>query len=110
MRTCFSSLHSCLATSSNALTNSHLDAKAPPTLSPAIVEEGTALVEELLKTWSSTSSTSSALAGSDEDVEMADDAEDDAEAQLATLRRCVEQFRPRLEGNAWVQQVLASLA
>ena len=90
-------------------------------LDAATVEEGTALVEELLKTWSSTSSTSTA----DEDVEMADDAdaatgtnaggegddaEDDAEAQLAALRRCVEQFRPRLEGNAWVQQVLASLA
>lgn len=76
-------------------------------LDPAVVDEGTALVEELLKAWSN------AISAQDgEDVIMADgdDDNDDPEAQLAELRKCMAEFQPRLEGNAWVQQVLASLA
>jgi DNA mismatch repair protein MSH2 len=30
------------------------------------------------------------------------------EAQLAELRQCVEEFRPRIEQNAWVQSLLTS--
>ncbi|EKM56548.1 uncharacterized protein PHACADRAFT_207767 [Phanerochaete carnosa HHB-10118-sp] len=78
-------------------------------LDPSVVEDGTALVEELLKAWSDSVSTHSDAY----DVFMADaegeDGEGDPEAQLAELKRCIEQFRPRLESNAWVQQVLTSL-
>lgn len=74
---------------------------------PEVVEEGTKLVEELLRTWAARTS------GHDgEDVIMADGDEDsgDPEAQLAELKHCFEQFRPQLESNAWVKQVLAMLA
>ncbi len=37
------------------------------------------------------------------------DEEASEEAQLEELRRCVEQFRPKIEGNPWVQSVLATL-
>lgn len=74
---------------------------------PEVVEEGTKLVEHLLKTWAGGAS------GQDgEDVVMADDEEDlgDPESQLAELKKCFEQFQPQLEGNAWVKQVLSTLA
>ncbi|OBZ78347.1 DNA mismatch repair protein msh-2 [Grifola frondosa] len=68
-----------------------------------VIEEGTKIVEELLRTWASNTS------GHDgEDVVMMDD-DASPDAQLEELRRCVEQFRPRIEGNPWVQRVLASL-
>ena len=74
---------------------------------PEVVEEGTKLVEQLLKTWAG-----GASGQDDEDIVMADDEEDlgDPEAQLAELKKCFEQFRPQLEGNAWVKQVLSTLA
>ena len=74
---------------------------------PEVVEEGTKLVEQLLKTWAG-----GASGQDDEDIVMADDEEDlgDPEAQLVELKKCFEQFRPQLEGNAWVKQVLSTLA
>lgn len=67
-----------------------------------MVAEGTAIVEELLRTWASAPS-----AHDGADVVMGDELDTDAE--LAELKRCVEQFRPRIEGNAWVQSILTSL-
>ncbi|KAI0777272.1 DNA mismatch repair protein [Trametes elegans] len=77
--------------------------KTEPELPAEVVEEGTQIVEELLRTWAA------AQPGHDgEDVVMGDE-EADPDAQLEELRRCVEQFRPRIESNPWAQSVLASL-
>jgi DNA mismatch repair protein MSH2 len=65
------------------------------------VSEGVALVEEMLRKWSQQS------ADGDGDVEM-DGAAPSAEVQLARLKSCVEEFRERIEGNAWVQGVLGA--
>ena len=35
--------------------------------------------------------------------------DDSPEAQVKELCKCMEQFRPQIESNAWVQRVLASL-
>ncbi|EMD34794.1 hypothetical protein CERSUDRAFT_125339 [Gelatoporia subvermispora B] len=72
-------------------------------LPPEVVEEGTQLVEEFLRTWAAHTP-----ATDGEDIVMADE-DTSPEAQFEELRKCVEQFRPRMEGNAWVQNVLASL-
>ena len=73
-------------------------------MSEEVVEEGTKIVEELLRTWAANNTQAD-----DEDVVMADDDEPDAAAQLAELKRCFERFQPKLESNAWVQSVLTSL-
>ena len=70
-----------------------------------IVEEGSKLVEELLRTWSA-----KGAVHDDDDVVMADDDDDTPEAQLAELQKCVEEFRPRLEQNLWAQRILESFA
>ncbi|OJT02824.1 DNA mismatch repair protein msh-2 [Trametes pubescens] len=77
--------------------------KGEPELPAEVVEEGTQIVEDLLRAWATTQG------GHDgEDVVMGDE-EASEEAQLEELRRCVEQFRPKIEGNPWVQSVLATL-
>ena len=81
----------------------HKDADADIPLE--VVEEGSRLVEELLRTWASRTT-----AHDGEDVVMADDEDDSPEAQLAELRQCVEQFRPQLEQNLWAQRLLETLA
>ncbi|KAG9218238.1 hypothetical protein CCMSSC00406_0005919 [Pleurotus cornucopiae] len=68
--------------------------------SEAITEEGIKIVEELLRTWASHSST-------DDDVDM--DGEVSTETQLDELRQCVELFKPQLEQNPWIQSLLGSL-
>lgn len=80
------------------------DKNQDPALSEETVEEGTKIVEEFLRTWAANTAQTD-----DEDVVMADDDESDAAAQLAELKKCFERFQPKLEGNAWVQSVLASL-
>ncbi|KAG1859584.1 DNA mismatch repair protein [Suillus subalutaceus] len=67
--------------------------------SDEVTEEGIQIIEELLKKWASESS------ADDEDVMMDDVSH---EAQLAELQRCVEEFRPRIEQNAWVQSLLTA--
>jgi DNA mismatch repair protein MSH2 len=47
-----------------------------------------------------------------DDVSMRDaDGNDDADAeeQIAKLRACYEQFKPRIENNPWCKTVLAEL-
>ncbi|RPD65678.1 DNA mismatch repair protein [Lentinus tigrinus ALCF2SS1-7] len=73
-----------------------------PDLPPEVIEEGTKIIEEMLRTWASKSTHDG------EDVVMDDD-DVSPEEQLDELRRCVEQFRPRIESNAWAQGLLASL-
>lgn len=69
--------------------------------SDEVTEEGIRIVEDLLRKWSEST-------GGDDggDVIMEDIS---PEAQLTELRRCVEQFRPQMEQNAWVQSLLDSL-
>ena len=69
---------------------------------PEVVEEGTKIIEEMLHAWASKS------AHDGEDVVMDDD-DVSPEEQLEELRRCVEQFRPRIESNPWAQSLLAAL-
>ncbi|RDB16061.1 DNA mismatch repair protein msh-2 [Hypsizygus marmoreus] len=67
-----------------------------------ITEEGLQIMEEFLHTWSSQ------MQGTDgEDVVMADD-DQDPETQLQDLKKCMEEFRPRIEKNRWLQSVLTS--
>lgn len=76
-----------------------------PQHSDEVTEEGIQIVEELLRTWAESTS----AAGTDgEDVVM-EDASESVDAQLEELRRCVDAFRPRIEGNAWVQSIIAAL-
>lgn len=68
-----------------------------------VTEEGLQIMEEFLRTWSSHSSINDG-----EDVVMTD-ADQGADAQLQDLRKCLEEFRPRIEKNCWLQSVLSSL-
>lgn len=61
-------------------------------------------MEEFLRAWSARKSPND-----DEDVIMADDDEQSPEDQVEELKRCIEEFRPRIEGNRWLQSVLTSL-
>lgn len=59
-------------------------------------------MEEMLRAWA-------AKSGQDgEDVVMGDE-DASPEEQLEELKRCVEQFRPKIESNPWAQSLLASL-
>ncbi|KAL4078153.1 muts domain V-domain-containing protein [Scleroderma yunnanense] len=71
-----------------------------PQHSDEVTEEGIRIVEELLRKWSQSTSTDG------EDVVMEDIS---PEAQLDELRRCVEDFQPRIKRNAWVQSLITSL-
>ncbi|KAG5644351.1 hypothetical protein DXG03_008648 [Asterophora parasitica] len=73
-------------------------------MSPEVTEEGLQVMEEFLRKWSTSTSFSG---GDDEDVVMAD-ADDDPDTQLQELRNCMEELRPRIEKNRWLQSVLAS--
>ena len=70
-----------------------------PEHSDEVMEEGIQIVEELLRTWTESGT-------DDEDVVMDDVS---ADVQLEELRRCAEAFRPRIEGNAWVQSMISCM-
>jgi DNA mismatch repair protein MSH2 len=70
-------------------------------ISPDIAEEGIQVVEEILRTWSSGPSPD------DGDVSMSEDLS--PEYQLAELRKSFEKYKPRIEGNQWLQTLLTTL-
>jgi DNA mismatch repair protein MSH2 len=74
--------------------------------SPEVVESGAQLVEELLKTWVSRTSSDVSVADG-EDIVMSDDLS--PEAQLNELKNCFSEYQKRIESNPWVQNLLASL-
>ncbi|KAI0765364.1 DNA mismatch repair protein [Fomes fomentarius] len=76
--------------------------KHEPELPADVIEEGTKIVEEMLRAWASRSDDDG------EDVVMGDE-DASPEEQLEVLKRCVEQFRPKIESNPWAQSLLASL-
>jgi DNA mismatch repair protein MSH2 len=74
--------------------------------SPEVIESGAQLVEELLKTWVSRTSSDVSVADG-EDIVMSDDLS--PEAQLNELKNCFSEYQQRIESNPWVQNLLASL-
>lgn len=71
-----------------------------------VIEEGTKLVEEILKDWSSQLSHQD---GEDVVMEDGDVDENDPETELQALRSCFGKYQPRIESNPWVQHLIASL-
>nr|WJN24895.1 MSH2 [Farysia itapuensis] len=68
-----------------------------------VTKEGARLIDEFMKTWAARSAT----------LSSSDDAANkrlrvDPALQLQELKRTVEEFRPRIEGNAWAAKVLES--
>ena len=59
------------------------------------------IVEDVLRTWTSRTAASQDTM----DVDGEDDGFD-VEAELAALRSCFEEFKPKTEGNKWVQTLL----
>lgn len=68
-----------------------------------VTNEGIAIVEELLSTWAASQTQDG------EDVVMEDADGASPEVQLEELKRCFDDFRPKIEGNAWLQSLLATL-
>ncbi|PBK98891.1 DNA mismatch repair protein [Armillaria gallica] len=68
-----------------------------------VTNEGIAIVEELLSTWAASQTQDG------EDVVMEDIDDVSPEVQLEELKRCFDDFRPKIEGNAWLQFLLATL-
>ena len=94
-------LSDAISSLTSIIDNTELEAGIPP----EVVEEGNKLIEQLLRTWASKVSNDDS-----EDVDMdAGEYDDSPEAQVEELRKCVEEFRPQIEDNQWVQRVLASL-
>ena len=74
-----------------------------------VIDAGTRLMQQMFTAWLA-QHPGMATQGDGEDVVMADASADlPPEEQLAELRRCVEQFRPQIESNAWAQSLIASL-
>lgn len=92
--------HHCAIPSDTELYDGDIE-QSQPNIPSEVVEEGIRLVEELLRTWSSQQEDG-------EDIVMSDD-EATPEAQLEELKRCVERFRPQIEGNEWLKSLLTSL-
>jgi DNA mismatch repair protein MSH2 len=67
-----------------------------------VTEEGIKVVEAMLRAWASRIPEYDG-----EDIVMADDLS--PQTQLEELKRCVEEFRPRIEKNQWLQSLLTSL-
>lgn len=66
-----------------------------------VAEEGMQIVEDVLRAWTSRTTTS-------EDAMDVDggDRGFDVEGELAALRSCFEEFKPKAESNEWVQAML----
>ncbi|KAI3615868.1 dna mismatch repair protein msh-2 [Moniliophthora roreri] len=68
-----------------------------------ITNDGIEIVEAVLRSWSSKKTSDG------EDIVMLDSSEEDIDSQLCELKRCVEELRPRIEGNAWLKKMLIDL-
>ena len=66
-----------------------------------VTEEGMQIVEDVLRTWTSRTATSQDAMDVDEEGGGSD-----IEAELAALHSCFEEFKPKTEGNKWVQTML----
>ena len=69
-----------------------------------MVDEGSKIVEEVLREWAQRC----AADGQDgEDVIMDDD--EKAEKDIATLKECMGKYQNQIEGNPWIQSLIATL-
>ncbi|EEB98177.1 hypothetical protein MPER_02361 [Moniliophthora perniciosa FA553] len=68
-----------------------------------VTDEGIEIVEAVLRSWSSKKTSDG------EDIVMLDSLEEDIDNQLGEVRRCVEELRPQIEGNAWLKKMLVGL-
>ena len=69
-----------------------------------VAEEGMQIVEDMLRTWTSRTVDSQDAMDVDEEGGGFD-----ADAELAALRSCFEEFKPKIDGNTWVQTMLQAL-
>lgn len=84
-------------------------------MSKEVTDEGTALVEEFMRTWAQRSA-STAGTQSQEDDEADTTGEGgarkkrrmDPQTELEELRKCVEEFRPRMQANVSVGRQTSS--
>ncbi|KAF9508136.1 hypothetical protein BS47DRAFT_1398014 [Hydnum rufescens UP504] len=81
----------------------------PAKYSRAEIEEGAKLVEEVLRTWSSTAKNGATVSDGDADVVMGEVNMDDDVRELHHLKACFERFKPQIEANGWCRDILASL-
>ena len=65
-----------------------------------VTKEGAALIDEFLKTWAERSQRDAKRARTGAGA--------DTEGELQELRKVVDEFRPRIEANAWAAKVLES--
>ena len=83
-----------------------------PKCTPEETAEGTALMAEILQAWQERAdevlpelSESAAVPSAVSDAAESRD-EIRAEKELALLKSCLEEYRPRLEKNAWATSIL----
>lgn len=68
------------------------------------MDEGSALIEEMLRTWAARCNTSR---DGDDDIVMED--EGNLDRELHELKRCVEEYRIRMDSNPWIKELTATL-
>lgn len=66
-----------------------------------VAEEGMQIVEDALRTWASRTTFSQDTMDVDEEGGGLD-----VDAEIAALRSCFEEFKPKIDENTWVQNVL----
>ncbi|KAL5514499.1 hypothetical protein ACEPAG_2588 [Sanghuangporus baumii] len=69
-----------------------------------VIDEGSKLVEEILREWGQRCSASEQ---DGEDVIMDDD--EKVERDIAVLKECIGKYQNQIEGNPWIQSLLATL-
>ncbi len=79
------------------------DENSATKFSQDITEEGSKVIEDLLRSWATQTSQD------DEDVDMDMGDDNKAEEELLALRRCAEQYKDRIESNPWIQSLLTTL-
>lgn len=81
----------------------HDEKQTEPEVPSEVTEEGIQIIEEFLSAWSSRGPVTDG-----EDIIMAGDDDQNSESQVRELRSCLEEFRPRIEKNQWLQSILVS--
>ena len=66
-----------------------------------VTDEGSRLVEEMLRTWASRCSVDG------DDIVMEDD--ESMEREVEVLKQCVAEYRERMEANPWIQGLVTTL-
>ncbi|KAH9477925.1 DNA mismatch repair protein msh-2 [Psilocybe cubensis] len=78
------------------------DSEPTKEFSPDVVNSGISIMEDFFRKWSSDNGENG-----DEDVNMDDD--DDDEVQLNNLKKHVNEIRPLIQENPWLQSIITAL-